>query len=312
MPPAIGMAIPNRVLAEHPEVCTARINLGLTLYIHEPEFWARGGAAQALDTFLRFAPRERLTYFTTSTQNEWRRITPPELSGLASLLSTPWGADATRHLFSFSLVDHIDVPETAFRYREVSARLSPRRCGWVQFVLPQSSDPETLLALAIELGQRWPHLCAVGGYLADWNPWHKPPAFWDLFRWSKRHLGLDIQDPDAMGWRVHRGIPGTNWITLLNRGYIDGLGMSPDELVEHEWKRDITTLSLEHGVLIRAGAKPSLGDVNLMEYPFAYGEVAQRLAPYILATPPRMCGGFWESELSRDWLTRLVEPEGWT
>ena len=50
-------------------------------------------------------------------------------------------------------------------------------------------------------------LVALGGWF----------AFNRHYFWSKRYTGVDAVDPEPMAWRVARGLPGSNWLTLLGR-----------------------------------------------------------------------------------------------
>ncbi|MBC7173569.1 MAG: hypothetical protein H5U40_14105, partial [Polyangiaceae bacterium] len=51
---------------DRPEVTTARPALGLTLYLDDPEAWARGHAAALLERVIELVSVQRLQWFTSS------------------------------------------------------------------------------------------------------------------------------------------------------------------------------------------------------------------------------------------------------
>ncbi|AKF86418.1 hypothetical protein MFUL124B02_26435 [Myxococcus fulvus 124B02] len=295
------------VLADNPEVTLTRYALGLTLYLDEPYVWATEGAAALLRRFLQLAPAERLTWYTTSTLPEWHRFTPRVADDVLASLSVSWADVRVRHLFTFRLVDDLGAPGLGFIYRELDAARGRR--GFLQVLLPETLDPKQLLQLAKEIGERWPLLCGVGGYVGTWNEWVKSTAFWSLFRSSQRYLGLDIQDPDAMSWCVGEGLPGSNWLTLVGDGLAGKLALDLAALKARAWTSDVHVHTLKGTTLIQAGEAPTLGDVNALEYPSAYAEVARVLEPHFVKKPTEFWGGFQEEQKTGAWLRRFVFPE---
>ncbi|WP_224363119.1 type VI immunity family protein [Hyalangium versicolor] len=295
------------VLLESPDVTLARWSLGLTLYLDEPFVWASEGAAALLARYLEVAPVDRLAWYTTSMLPDWHRFTPRTTEGLLRSLSVPWSEVRVRHLFTFRLVDDLGAPEVGFFYKEIDEARGRR--GFLQLLLPPSHDPGDLLQLAQEISERWPVLSGVGGYMATWNEWLKSTAFWSLFRWSKRFLGLDIQDPDPMSWHVAEGLPGSNWLTLVGDKLAQKLELDVPALRQRTWTQPIRVHALRRATLVQAGSAPTLGDLNALRYPAAYAEAARALEPCFVKEPPEYWGGFFEEKRTRLWLRRLVDPE---
>ncbi|MDY7231162.1 type VI immunity family protein [Hyalangium rubrum] len=295
------------VLADSPEVSVTRCALGLTLYLDEPFVWASEGARALLECYLQLAPREALSWYTTSTLDAWHRFTPEAAESILESLPVPWSEERVRHLFTFRLADELGAPGLGFLYKEMDAARGRR--GFLQLLLPERHDPKDLLRLANEIGERWPVLCGVGGYMGTWNEWLKPTAFWSLLRWSKRFLGLDIQDPDPMCWFAADGLPGSNWLTLVGDGLAERIGLDVPALQAQRWTEGTRVHALRRATLIQAGAAPTLGDVNALSYPAAYAEVARVLEPYFVKEAPEYWGGFHEEKKTAQWLRRLVYPE---
>ncbi|HEX8699674.1 MAG TPA: type VI immunity family protein [Myxococcaceae bacterium] len=295
------------VLADNPDVSLSRCALGLTLYLDEPFVWASEAAAAVLERYLQVAPVERLSWYTTSMLPEWHRFTPKVAENVLRSLPVPWAEVRVRHLFTFRLVDDLGAPGLGLIYRELDEARGRR--GFLQLLLPEQHDPADLLRLALEIGEKWPVLSGVGGYVGTWNEWAKSSAFWCLYRWSKRFLGLDIQDPDALSWYAAQGLPGSNWLTLVGAGLAKQLELELPALQARQWKQGVRVHALRNATVLQAGAAPTLGDLNALGYPAAYAEVARELEPHFVKEPTEYWGGFQAEQKTRQWMRRLVHPE---
>jgi hypothetical protein len=296
-----------RVLAAAPAVSVARPALGLTLYLAEPVAWARENAAAMFAAFRTHVPEGSLRWYTTSQLTDWYRVGGGG-DDIVKVLSGWIGQP--RQLLQLRVVDETGAPSAAFVYREID----PRRCSraaTLELILPPETDPERLVALAAEAARRGPLLSGVGGFTASWNPHEKPTAFWEIHDWCKRFVGLDVQDADAMAWHAFDGLPGSGWLTLVGNVAADRLRLDLAALAAGPWEHGVKATTLPHGLLLQAGPAPVLGDLNRGEFPWAYAEVARRLAPAFLKEPPPFWGGFHECDDTLAWLRRLVEPEGW-
>jgi hypothetical protein len=306
--PATSPLPPARVLAAAPAVSVARPALGLALYLAEPVAWTRENAAAMFEAFWARVPEGRLRWYTTSELTDWFRVGQNGRDGIVRALSRWIGQP--RQLLQLRVVDDAGAPSAAFVYREID----PRRCSrsaTLELVLPPETDPEELVALAAEAARLGPLLSGVGGFTATWNPHEKPTAFWDIHDWCKRFVGLDVQDAEAMAWHAFDGLPGSNWLTLVGNVAADRVRLDLAALAAGPWKHGVKATPLAHGLLLQAGPAPVLGDLNRGEFPWAYAEVARRLAPAFVKEPTPFWGGFHEHGDTVAWLRRLVEPEGW-
>lgn len=297
-------------LTDDPEVMVARVALGLTVYLDDAPHWAETGVPAMVSALLRMVPGASLEWLTTSTRNDWVRLTGAERDGLPETLANAWHAKGPRHLLQVRLSDDTQCMGAGFSYRELDPARGGRH-GWLQLVLPYDQSPDDLLALAVELAQEHPFRCAVGGYLTTFNEWEKPAAFWCIRRWALQHLGLDVQDPDMAAWFVDQQLPSTNWLTLLGAPLLEARGLSARALQAHPWERPITVLPLDRGVIVRAGDRPVTGDVNDLVYPETYAEVSYALEALLPRRFARYYGGFHDGDQTLRWVRRFVEPEAW-
>lgn len=298
------------MLDAEPDTSVARVALALTLYVHDVEPWEHGGALAACRALFEVCPPKNLRWFTTSRLDRWHCLSAEAVPDVVTHLE--WAGATPRHCFGFWLADEPGAASCLFHYRAIDPRRSAR-AGVVTFALPQDSDPGLLWQLALAVGTRLPFSAGIGGYAASWNRLHSRTAFHEIRAWCRRYLGLDVQDPDRMAWAVGRAVPGTSWLTLVGPRLLDAWGETAASYAAHPWTSpEVLALPLARGgVLLRAGARPTLGDVHRLEYPTAYAEVARRLAARLPEAPPPMTGGFFVNEDTTEWMRRFVEPEGW-
>jgi hypothetical protein len=299
------------VLEQDPDVIVAQVRLRLTVYLDDAPSWARGAAAEALRAFLAVAPVEKLQWWTTSLMQDWHRVSGHGMDTLLRALSNEALA-RPRHQFQFRLADTISAPGVGFYYREVDGTRVPR-AGVLELTLPPEQDPADLLQLAVALGQGFPVHCAVGGYAVAWSLYQQATAFWWAYRFCRRYLGLDVQDAERMAGPARTALPGTNWLTLLGPGILAAHDADAAALRDAVFRDpDSRVMTLARAVLVQAGAGPVLGDVNQLDLPRAYIEVAQRLEEYLVEPPPEYWGGFGAEAATRPWLRRFLEPEHWS
>jgi len=309
MPP-LTPPIDSAVLARAPRVTVARAELGLTLYLADMRTWATAGAARALEIFLKHAPRDWLIAYTTSQMEGWKYASEDTHQLLVESLSSPFLRGKPRHLLSFSLVDDRGTPSAGFVYREVDTSRAAHT-GVLELTLPQETPPEVLLRLTQEVAECGPFFSGVGGYVTRWNPAHRHAGFDAIYEWCQRYWGLDVQDSEAMSWLAPRGLPGSNWLTLVGWPLLDALGEAAPRLKEGA-EGAVSVAALSHGFLVRAGDEPTVGDLNQTVLPTAYMEAARMLEPAFVAEPPPLGGDFVRNKNARQWFRRMVDSLDWT
>ncbi len=294
-----------------PEVVVTRMTLGLTIYLADGHFWASSGARSLYERFAESVGVGSLRWFCTSTNAAWRVVTPEIVPLLADHLSVKHLARRARHLFEFRIADDTAAPSIAYTYREIDPS-HPRRSGFVQLAFPAHFSVDELLQLAIEVGQRLPIYSAVAGWVPSYSRHHEREAFRRIYNQCRRYLGMDVQVPEVGSWHAKEGLVGASWLTLVGAPLAERLGLDLAGLRTHSWRAEVAVFPLQRATLIRAGRSPSLGDVNLMEYPAAQAEVARVLAPYQRQELAVLPGRFGEEDATPRWARRFVEPMAWS
>jgi hypothetical protein len=302
--------IDHYLLLDGPPVVALRVVLGLTVYT-DPRQVTGADAARILRAFLDLGAGERFNWYRTSQVTEWRRLHPGGLREVIDALAQSerlLGDARHRHLFSLALADDLDVPEHGFRYVEVDPARADR-AGVIELSLPQSFPAPRLAALAAAVADNVAFFAGVGGFTVRWNDFLKASAFRQIHALCRRHVCVDIQDTEPMCWRVPRGLPGCNWLTLVGAALLDSPQFSPAARAELAEVAALETRS--RGLLVRIGDAPVTGDLNQLVVPDAYVAVARLLAPAFVPEPPELWGTFARQGDSASWFLRLANLAGW-
>jgi hypothetical protein len=94
---------------------------------------------------------------------------------------------------------------------------------------------------------------------------------------AQRHPGLDLPDTTATLMALPNGFKRVNWLTLLNAEYCERLGGLAQ--LRAALGPRITVHELPDGVIIQAGPRPDIGDVNRGRWLPLYHQVGTVLEP---------------------------------
>lgn len=303
------------VLRDEPSRVVARVTARLTMYTADPFGWAAGGAVRAFDAFLAAAAAadpsnaRRQWWMTTSMMPHWTCIASSALDEVREGLSIG-GLGGIRHQFELRVARHRSATDLGFSYREVDDRRRAR-AGVIEIELPPDATT-VLLALARQLAETGPAFSMVGGLGISWERALRSTAHVAAYRWCRRYLGLDLQDPEPMSLHAMRGIPGTGWITHVGDRLVEACGVDPgDSLRRAAGAEDVRVERRGGGTLVIAGDAPSAGDNNDFELPVALRTVACALEPLFVTPPPTYAGPFFLHGTTNAFLRRLIDPVAW-
>jgi hypothetical protein len=291
----------------------ARNTLGLTAYLADPEHWAREGAHAVLEAFLESLPRgwvDHLRALSTSSMDVWKLIGPAERDGLISSLISHNVLRDLRHLFWLKLFNDHGAPSLGFSYTEIDPRRA-ERSAVIELTLPQEHEPADLCQLALRIAHAGPVHSIVGGYTIRYDDRYKSQAFYQIYRWVSRYIGLDVQVADEMAWKTPTALPGTSWLTVIGAPLARECEIDLVALRERAWEHGVRTIPAGEGLLLQAGEAPVLGDLNRLSYPHAYAEVANTLSSSFVEAPPSFWGPFYADGHTLPWFRRFIDTTAW-
>jgi hypothetical protein len=94
---------------------------------------------------------------------------------------------------------------------------------------------------------------------------------------SHRWQGIDVESLSTTLYAIRQGLKSAGWLTLVGRRLVDTLG--GETALARALPAEVTLHTLPFGVLIQAGPRPLLGDVNRREALPLYRAVGRVLAP---------------------------------
>ncbi len=296
---------PSDLVCRRGKTIVAEVGLGLTLYL---------GAAPTKDEVIatyrafrkrfpvkasmEWAPAEAVTFSmkkATSADGESfidaLAVTDEGHFGLrASLVPTAKKSSDSKNTYFINIravpaASRSEAEGTGEKDNATDAS-TVRRAAFVEVFVPAYEDPEALEALCKDLVELLPVRSGIGGFTAQiWDDEVTPDPWDTVFTWCRRFFALDPAYLD--GWLVaaRRRLRGASWLTVIGTPFADVLASRLKDLPS-----SITKTSGGRGLVLRAGAKPSLGDVARGEYPTEVALVAHAIEPLLLSRFSK--GGF--------------------
>jgi hypothetical protein len=172
-------------------------------------------------------------------------------------------------------------------------------------------DPSRYLETAQRLCDLLPYLCGHVGYCLETSPYYENQAYPRAYALAMRYQGLNIASDNATWPLRDVGIETVNWLTLVGEQPLDKLGGVAKLRRALNAVRSIAVLETKHGVIVRAGDEPRLGDVNrgetLAEYRAVYRALRPVLEPVLSDFAPLTVGGELEelTDKTDRWLRRF-------
>jgi TseV toxin immunity protein TsiV len=155
--------------------------------------------------------------------------------------------------------------------------------SYFRMVLPPDwvdGSTEPFLDLARNSLAEFPLLSGYAGYSFFWDaldPDMNEEATSRIGPWLKRYPGFSHGDAAELPELALEGIVGINWLTLLGSEYVDRLGCERN--ISQSLGPEIKLHSLGHGMIIQAGERPEIGDLNRKQTLPLYHKVGKFLNP---------------------------------
>ena len=170
-----------------------------------------------------------------------------------------------------------------FKYHPEDAENSDTNTPFIRQATPVEAlraNPEAYLATAKRLCDLLPVLCGHVGYSLETSPYYEMQGFRAAYALAMRHQGVNIASHHAT-WPLHdeKGVEAVNWLTLVGPAPLEKLGGAGALKRRFKEQGSVSVIDTKHGVIIRAGEAPKLGDVNRREPLPEYRAVYQALKP---------------------------------
>jgi len=204
-----------------------------------------------------------------------------------------------------------------FKYHPAKALYSRGNTPFLRIATPSEpleQDPRDYLDTARRLCDLLPYLSGHVGYCLETSPYYENQAYRAAYPLAMRHPGLNIaSDHATRPLRDEKGVETINWLTLIGAIPLAKLGGAARLRAALARVPEIQIIDSANGVIVRAGDRPQLGDVNRRDalplYREVYRAVKPVVEPVIARFRPLLLGGALEddAEKTQRWLRRFAQ-----
>lgn len=263
--PDEGIAsIRKRLELASDDIQAVALGLGLSVFTEQPWRANANAALRAYDGCLALCGQDRLGFYATETMNKHRKTTTATFSMLATWLKV----DAPpRERISLELKGGEAAQDAAatmfniFGIEPQSEHYDPHDAASITMSFEPDAAPTVVEKLFIEVCSSTALVSGYAGYRMNCSWYDAEESQTHAWRMGMRHLGADIpllpEDAIATG---HDGVKCVGWLTAIGAGIADELG-GPAAL-RKALPPGAELIDLPNGVILKAGAEPSIGDRN--------------------------------------------------
>jgi hypothetical protein len=261
------------------------IGADVVLYIDPPLTEVADSVLRAFDSFLGFCPKDQLHWYRTNTMTKHEPATPRALGLLKTWLRAGARARDSAALEFIDSENPVSTPDHLFGVAWFSreSKYFEKRVNWLRIMFPAAileSAPDVTMTLVKELADHTPFVSGHAGYCLERTLYYESASADAAYPLLMRHPGLDFSVAQLVGRTVlRRHIKGINWLTLLSPALAEKVGARKLASAEAE---GISVVKTKHGVIVKAGDRPQIGDVNRRDRVPAY-EAAYRLLKPLMA-----------------------------
>ena len=262
-----------------------RLCMALTVYFEGTVEEHQAGIQHFYTTALERIGADLRFYQTDSMKKP-----KPVKRGSAEAMRALMHVGAKVPVFYKLFVESEDAAQAAPRYSIAIQANRMLRAGALRLAMPVEEvlgREQDFVALAAELTRKLAFTSGYGGFsfnLAEESDLQSIGKVRSAAL-SHRWYGIDVESLSTTIYAVRQGLKSAGWLTLVGSRWLATLGGT--EALTAVLPAAITVHPLPSGVLIQAGPRPLMGDVNRQEDLGPYRAVGRVLAPIRSPEHPR-------------------------
>jgi hypothetical protein len=241
-----------------------RLGLGLTLFLPRPFEAAREGVWDLWRQFLDLAGKDRFQWARLGGGNRSRAVNPSVYRTIEAWLTgkKDYGKDCWISI-------HDGPMDCLGEYGFVLEGLGPgseedEDIGSLDLTFPvgllDTLGGPGLAGRVVALAAKVAFLSGTAGFIFQRSPYKYNATVGKMAALSQRFEGVEVTASQKEQYWAGKGLVSVNWITFVGDGYVTRLGGR--EALAAALPAACTATPLDHGVAIRAGDLPLLGDRN--------------------------------------------------
>ena len=241
------------------------LGIGLTLYFPRPFKVVKSSILSLWKEYLSVVPPQTFTWARLGGGNRSRQASSAVfktidawLSGTKDYGTTCW---ISLHDGSFDCLGEYSFILTG---PEESKDEFDEEAGFVDIVFPvrllDELGAEHLADIFLKLSAHVPFYCGVAGYVFHRSPYKFNATLERMGALAKRFEGVEISASERLCYLAPRGLTTVNWLTFIGMDHLSRLGRQAT--LNERLKALSKVINLPHGVAIKTGEMPLLGDRN--------------------------------------------------
>ncbi|TIM45814.1 MAG: DUF3396 domain-containing protein [Mesorhizobium sp.] len=262
--------------------------------------------------FLERCQKDLLRWYMTGAMNKHHRVNSRTFNILHTWLKARTRLRETIFFEIRDGDDYVDTPNyrfTIFANSQESFSFEDRS-NYVQILMPASvlsDDPGGFVAFVTDICHNFPLSSGHAGYVLERSPYAPNKAYDLAYPLAMRHPGADISDMFEASYAVKEdGIKGVNWLTMLGPHFVEQLGGT--QKIRSQPKPENQIIETRNGVILKAGERPEIGDVNRQVELSAYRAAFKTIKPILVEWYPSFnLQRDDEEDLTMRWVHRFDE-----
>lgn len=244
----------------------AAICFGITLFADRPVSSFYAGALKAFALYRKLVGDDALKVYATDTMRQHKPVSKRALTLLDTWLAPNAPARETIDI-EYSDADPYDEAPRR-RFAITGEEVAEAADTWPS-VVRIALDPvwgternEEIMEFVLKLAELIPVRSGYAGFAFEYSKYHLEEGCEHAWQQSMRHPGIDIHSPRARERfaTLKDSIRTIGWLTLLDDAFVSELGGR--KALAKELPQSVEVCDIDGGVLLRAGERPALGDVN--------------------------------------------------
>lgn len=255
----------NFQLYEHDRLIM-QLGIGMTLFFPRPFSRVRENILIFWQRFLDLVGKDTFTWARLGGGNKSREVRESTLKTVEAWLKgkkpygdTCWisvhdGVMDELGRYSFMLTGYEEADDPEF----------DTEAGFVEIALPvdllESKGTAFIADQLIRMADPVPYSCGVVGYVFHRSPYEYGATIGKMWALSQRFEGVEVSANKRLCFLASKGITTVNWITFVGNALVDQLGGMA--ALASRLPAEAEVIQQSHGVAIRTGSHPLLGDRN--------------------------------------------------
>jgi hypothetical protein len=286
-----------------------RLGLGMTLFVPRPFSTVREPMWGLWQDFLRLVGKEKLTWARLGGGNRSRAVTASTFRTIEAWLTgkKDYGKDCWISIHDGPMDC---LGQYGFELEGLGEPVEDEEdVGFVDMGFPvEMLDTLGGPALAdrlIALAAQVPFYCGVAGYIFSRSSYKFDAVIRQMAGLSRRFEGVEITASDREQYWAGKGLVSVNWVTFIGDPYLAELGGIKG--LTEKLPAGCVVTPLAHGVAVRAGDVPLLGDKNTGKDELElWRKVYKVLKPVQFVDPIYEFDPFvFDGDRTAEWLQRL-------